>query len=211
MTPRRNIQRIERWSRNWFEPFNSSKAAANHAVRAYFETFGLPATISNCCNNYGPLQFPEKIIPLFTTLALDDHPLPLYAATANRREWIHVQDHCLAIDCIINHGRAGESYNVGTGVEKSIVEIADNILETLGKPQSLKKIVHDRPGHDRRYVLSSEKIERRLHWTPRIDFDRGIRETITWYQEHRIWWEPLSEKAQVAESQWRRLRQRDDT
>jgi dTDP-glucose 4,6-dehydratase len=183
-------------------PYNASKAAADHAVRAYFETFGLPATISNCCNNYGPLQFPEKIIPLFTTLALDDQSLPLYASTANRREWVHVLDHCSAIESIINHGRAGETYNVGTGVEKSVMEIADIILDTLGKPQSLKKIVPDRPGHDRRYLLSSEKIASQLSWSPRIDFDQGIRETIKWYQEHRAWWEPLREKALVAESKW---------
>ena len=187
-------------------PYNASKAAADHAVRAYFETFGLPVTISNCCNNYGPYQFPEKVIPLFTTLALDEQPLPLYASTANRREWVHVLDHCSAIECIIDHGQVGETYNVGTGVEKSVMEIADIILDTLGKPQSLKKIVPDRPGHDRRYLLSSEKIENQLSWHPGIDFDRGIRETIEWYQEHRVWWEPLREKALVTESQWQQDR-----
>jgi len=184
-------------------PYNASKAAADHAVRAYYETFGLPVTISNCCNNYGPLQFPEKIIPLFTTLALDDQQLPLYTSTANRREWIHVLDHCSAIECIIDHGRVGETYNVGTGVERSVLEIADIILDSLGKPHSLKKIVPDRPGHDRRYVLNSGKIESQLSWNPVIDFDQGIRETIEWYQEHRKWWEPLRGKALVAESQWK--------
>ena len=183
-------------------PYNASKAAADHAVRAYFETFRVPVTISNCCNNYGPYQFPEKIIPLFVTLALDEQPLPLYASTGNKREWVHVLDHCLAVECIIDRGQVGETYNVGTGIEKSVMEIADIILDTLGKPHSLKKIVPDRPGHDRRYLLNSEKIESQLSWTPQVNFDRGIRETIDWYTEHRAWWEPLREKALVAESQW---------
>lgn len=184
-------------------PYNASKAAADHAVRAYFETFGLPVTISNCCNNYGPYQFPEKAIPLFTTLAMDDESLPLYASTGNKREWIHVQDHCLAIDRILSAGQVGETYNVGTRVEKSVMEIADIVLDALGKPQSLKTIVPDRPGHDRRYLLNSEKIHRELSWTPQIDFDDGVRGTIAWYQEHRSWWEPLRGRAPVAESEWR--------
>jgi dTDP-glucose 4,6-dehydratase len=185
-------------------PYNASKAGADHAVRAYFETFDLPVTISNCCNNYGPFQFPEKVVPLFTAQAMDDRPLPLYASTTNRREYIHVLDHCRAIDRIITDGRIGETYNVGTGVEKSVMEIADTILDVLDKPQSLKTIVPDRPGHDRRYLLNSDKIQRETSWTPQIDFDNGIRETISWYQENRTWWEPLREKALVAESEWRK-------
>jgi dTDP-glucose 4,6-dehydratase len=185
-------------------PYNASKAGADHAVRAYFETFDLPVTISNCCNNYGPFQFPEKVVPLFTAQAMDDRPLPLYASTSNRREYIHVLDHCRAIDRIITDGRIGETYNVGTGVEKSVMEIADTILDVLDKPQSLKTIVPDRPGHDRRYLLNSDKIQRETSWTPQIDFDNGIRETISWYQENRTWWEPLREKALVAESEWRK-------
>jgi dTDP-glucose 4,6-dehydratase len=185
-------------------PYNASKAGADHAVRAYFETFKLPVTISNCCNNYGPFQFPEKVVPLFTALAMDDRSLPLYASTANRREYIHVLDHCRAIERIITDGRIGETYNVGTGVEKSVMEIADTILDALDKPQSLKTIVPDRPGHDRRYLLNSDKIQRELSWTPQTDFEQGIRETISWYQENRAWWEPLREKALVAESEWRK-------
>ena len=184
-------------------PYNASKAGADHAVHAYFETYRVPVTISICCNNYGPFQFPEKVIPLFTTLALDDQPLPLYASTGNRREWIHVLDHCAAVESIIAHGRVGDTYNVGTGTEKSVMEIADTILNALGKPQSLKTIVPDRPGHDRRYLLSSEKVETELSWTSGIAFDVGIGETIDWYLEHRAWWEPLREKAVVAESQWK--------
>ncbi|MGH9116384.1 MAG: dTDP-glucose 4,6-dehydratase, partial [Acidimicrobiales bacterium] len=162
-------------------PYNASKAGADHAVRAYRETFGLPITISNCANNYGPFQFPEKIIPLFTTNALDDKPLPLYASTENRREWIHAIDHCTAIESILERGRVGETYHVGTGVEKSIEEIADGILQALGKPASLKTIVPDRPGHDRRYVLDSSKITAELGWKPAVGFDDGLRQTVEWY------------------------------
>ncbi len=130
-------------------PYNASKAAADHYVRSYHETFGVPTTITNCSNNYGPFQFPEKVIPLFTTNALDDKPLPLYESTANQREWLHVLDHCRAIELVLQRGRVGETYNVGSGVEKSIAEIADAVLAALGKPESLKEIVPDRPGHDR--------------------------------------------------------------
>ena len=130
-------------------------------MRAYFETYELPVTITNCSNNYGPYQFPEKVIPLFATNALDDKPLPLYASTANKREWLHVLDHCSAIELVLERGRPGETYNVGSGVEKSIEEIADAVLEHTGKPESLKTIVPDRPGHDRRYLLDSSKIRER--------------------------------------------------
>ncbi|MGQ3685117.1 MAG: dTDP-glucose 4,6-dehydratase [Candidatus Loosdrechtia sp.] len=184
-------------------PYNASKASADHAVRAYFETFRIPVTISICCNNYGPFQFPEKIIPLFTTLALDNQPLPLYASTANRREWIHVLDHCAAVESIITHGRVGETYNVGTGTEKCVMEIADTILDALGKPHSLKTIVHDRPGHDRRYLLCSDKIREELHWKPNIAFSVGIAGTIDWYVDHRSWWKPLRDRTLVTESEWK--------
>jgi dTDP-glucose 4,6-dehydratase len=184
-------------------PYNASKAAADHAVRAYAETYGLPVTITNCSNNYGPYQFPEKVIPLFVTNALDDKPLPLYASTQNRREWLHVLDHCRAIELVLQRGRDGETYNVGSGVEASIEELADRILELLEKPASLKTIVPDRPGHDRRYVLDSSKIRRELGWEPEWDFERGLGETARWYAEKRDWWEPLKERAQVEETAWR--------
>ena len=180
-------------------PYNASKAAADHIVRAYHETFDLPITISNCSNNYGPYQFPEKVIPVFTTRALDDLPLPLYESTANKREWLHVIDHCTAIDTILRDGVLGETYNVGSGVEKSIVEIADIVLETLGKPQSLKTIVPDRPGHDRRYLLDCSKIRSELGWKPQIAFETGVAATVEWYAEHRDWWEPLRDRAPVVE------------
>jgi dTDP-glucose 4,6-dehydratase len=184
-------------------PYNASKAAADHAVRAYHETYGLPVTITNCSNNYGPFQFPEKVIPLFVTNALDDVDLPLYTSTQNKREWLHVRDHCRAIELVLERGRVGETYNVGSGVEKTIEEIADAVLELAGKPQSLKTIVPDRPGHDRRYLLDSSKLRRELGWKPDIEFGDGMRETVEWYAAQRGWWEPLKERALVQETAWR--------
>jgi len=185
-------------------PYNASKAGADHAVRAYYETYGLPVTITNCSNNYGPYQFPEKVIPLFTTKALDDEPLPLYASTQNKREWLHVVDHCRAIELALERGRVGETYNVGSGVEKTIEEIADAVLGALGKPASLKTIVEDRPGHDRRYLLDSSKLRSELGWNDEIAFEQGLEETVRWYADNREWWEPLRGRAPVDESSaWR--------
>ena len=180
-------------------PYNASKAGGDHVVRAYHRTFGLPITITNCANNYGPYQFPEKVIPLFASRALDDRPLPIYASSEHRREWIHVLDHCRAIELVIERGRVGETYHVGTGVEKSVDEIADAVLRILGKPASLKTTVPDRPSHDRRYVLDWTKIQRELGWEPRMPFDEGIAETLRWYGDHRDWWEPLLDRAPVQE------------
>jgi dTDP-glucose 4,6-dehydratase len=184
-------------------PYNASKAGADHAVGAYFETYGLPVTITNCSNNYGAYQFPEKVIPLFATNALDDKPLPLYASTANKREWLHVLDHCRAIELVLDRGRAGETYNVGSGVERSIAEIADAVLEHTGKPESLKTIVPDRPGHDRRYLLDSTKIREELEWSDEIGWEDGIAQTVAWYADNREWWEPLRDRAPVDEAAWR--------
>jgi dTDP-glucose 4,6-dehydratase len=183
-------------------PYNASKAAADHAVRAYFETFGLPVTITNCSNNYGPRQFPEKVIPLFLTNALDDRELPLYASTENRREWLHVDDHCSAIELVLGRGREGETYNVGSGVERSIEEIADLVLELTDKSESLKTIVPDRPGHDRRYLLDSSKLRQELGWQPEVSFEDGLRATAKWYAVNRDWWEPLRDRAPVRETAW---------
>jgi dTDP-glucose 4,6-dehydratase len=182
-------------------PYNASKAAADHYVRAYFETFELPVTITNCSNNYGPFQFPEKVIPLFITNALDDRPLPLYSSTQNRREWLHVADHCRAIDLVLADGRIGETYNVGSGVEASIEQLAERILALASKPAALKTIVPDRPGHDRRYLLDSTKL-RKLGWEPEEAFDSGLAATVSWYQANREWWEPLRERAPVRETAW---------
>jgi len=181
-------------------PYNASKAGGDHAVRAYYETFGVPISITNCANNYGAYQFPEKVIPLFTTLALEDQPLPMYASTQNRREWIHALDHCRAIARVIDDGRVGETYHVGTGEERSIEQIADGVLAALGKPESLKSIVPDRPGHDRRYVLDWSKITQELGWKPEVSFDAGLVDTVRWYADNREWWEPLRGRAPVDES-----------
>jgi dTDP-glucose 4,6-dehydratase len=184
-------------------PYNASKAGADHAVRAYHETFGIPISITNCSNNYGPFQFPEKVIPLFVTNALDDQPLPMYASTQNKREWLHVRDHCRAIELVLESDRIGETYNVGSGLEASIEEIADLVLELIGKPESLKTVVPDRPGHDRRYLLDSSKLRRDLGWEPEISWEDGLRETVEWYAENRDWWEPLKERRPVEETAWR--------
>jgi dTDP-glucose 4,6-dehydratase len=183
-------------------PYNASKAAADHAVRAYHLTFGLPVTITNCANNYGPHQFPEKVLPLFATRALDGESLPLYASTHNRREWIHVADHCRAIEAVLEHGRIGETYHVGTADEASVEQIADLVLAALEAPSTLKTIVPDRPGHDRRYLLDSSKIRSELGWAPEIDFATGIHETVRWYADNRAWWEPLRGRSPVAEDAW---------
>ena len=183
-------------------PYNASKAAADHVVRAYFETYGAPVTISNCSNNYGPYQFPEKIVPLFITNALDDRALPMYASTTNRREWLHVNDHCRAIELVLLNGVLGETYNVGSGDEESIEQIADRVLSLTGKPASLKSIVPDRPGHDRRYLLDSAKIRRALGWAPTISFQDGLADTVAWYTAQRAWWEPLKARAAIDETAW---------
>ena len=184
-------------------PYNASKAGADHAVRAYFETFGLPITITNCSNNYGPFQFPEKVLPLFATNALDDEPLPMYASTQNKREWLHVLDHCSAIDLVLREGVEGETYNVGSGIEATIEEIADLVLELTEKPATLKTIVPDRPGHDRRYLLDVTKIRDELGWKPAHGWRDGLAETVAWYAANRDWWEPLKKRAPVEETAWR--------
>ncbi|SNS94441.1 dTDP-glucose 4,6-dehydratase [Asanoa hainanensis] len=183
-------------------PYNASKAGADHAVRAYHETYGLPVTITVCANNYGPYQFPEKVIPLFTTRALRGLPLPVYRSSANRREWLHVDDHCAAIDRVLHDGRLGATYHVGSGVEASVADLAVSILDRLGLPRDLIETVPDRPGHDRRYLLDSTLIRSELGWQPTIDFEQGLTKTITWYEENRAWWEPLLDRAAVNEGAW---------
>jgi dTDP-glucose 4,6-dehydratase len=183
-------------------PYNASKAAADHVVRSYYETFKVPVTLSMCANNYGPYQFPEKVIPLFTTNALDGKRLPLYRHSQNRREWIHVVDHCSGIERILEKGKVGETYHLGTGVEKSVEQIADGILEVLGLPRSLKTYVEDRPGHDRRYLLDSSKIRYELGWQPTVALEDGLPETVIWYQQNPDWWRPLIAKAAVQEAGW---------
>ncbi len=172
-------------------PYNASKAAADHIVRSYYRTFNLPITISNCCNNYGSHQHPEKVIPNFITHTLQGKPMPVMASKHNKREWIHVSDHCRAIDLILHSGRIGETYNVGTGFEVSIEQLASLIIVYSLVFDSSIKIVPDRPGHDKRYLLDSIKITSELGWQPKIEFFNGLADTINWYHNNSTWWEPL--------------------
>ena len=187
---------------NPLAPYNASKAGGDHAVRAYHHAYGLPVTITNCANNYGPYQFPEKVLPVFITRALNDEELPVYESSQNTREWIHVDDHCSAIAAVLDRGRLGETYFVGTGEERSVMQVADTVLAALGKPESLKKTVADRPGHERRYLLDSTKLRTELAWTPEITWEMGVPQTTHWYAENRSWWEPLLDRAPVVEDAW---------
>ncbi len=172
-------------------PYSSSKAGADLLVLAYHRTFGLPVTISRCSNNYGPYQFPEKLIPLMITNALKDKPLPVYGEGINVRDWIYVEDHCKAIDLIIHNGRIGEVYNVGGHNEMRNIDIVKLICRELGKPESLITYVADRKGHDMRYAIDPTKIHNELGWLPETRFEDGIRKTIRWYLENCGWWEEI--------------------
>ena len=183
-------------------PYNASKAAADLAVRAYHETFHLPVTISNCSNNYGPYQFPEKVIPHFTVRLLEGQKMTLYKSSRNRREWLHVLDHCRGIDLILKHGRIGETYNIGSGVEADVETIADMLLDLFGLDESHKTYVPDRPGHDRRYLLDSTKIRTELGWAEQVAFEQGFAETAQWYKENAEWWKPLLQRLQINEATW---------
>jgi len=169
-------------------PYAASKAAADLLAHAYFHTYRLPVIISRSCNNYGPYQFPEKIIPLFITNALANEPLPLYGDGLHVRDWLHVEDHCEALTLILKRGREGESYNIGGNSERANIDVARLILRALDKPDALIAHVTDRLGHDRRYAIDASKLERELHWTPRYTFEAGLLETIRWYQENESWW-----------------------
>ena len=172
-------------------PYSASKAGADLMVRAYNETFNLPVNITRCSNNYGPYQFPEKLIPLMISNALENKPLPVYGDGLNVRDWLHVYDHCTAIDIVLNNGKNGEVYNIGGNNEKKNIEIVKLILENLGKDESLIKYVTDRLGHDRRYAIDSTKIQDELGWKPKYTFETGIAETIEWYLDNRELWERI--------------------
>ena len=179
-------------------PYAASKASADHLVRAYYHTYGLPVLITNCSNNYGPFQFPEKLIPLMILNAIDGRPLPIYGDGGNVRDWLHVEDHCAGIMLALEKGRAGEKYNIGGGNERTNLEIVDRICDALDELQpagrshrALKTFVPDRPGHDRRYAIDASKIRRELGWAPRHTFESGLRETVRWYLEHRDWCEQV--------------------
>ena len=169
-------------------PYSASKAGSDHLVQAWFETYHFPTLITRCSNNYGPFQFPEKLIPLMILNAMSDEPLPVYGDGMNVRDWIHVEDHCDAIARVLEAGREGEVYNVGGRSEKPNIEIVKTILKELGKPESLIRYVADRPGHDRRYAIDDGKIERELGWTRARRFAEGLQSTIAWYRANEPWW-----------------------
>lgn len=170
-------------------PYSAAKAGADLFVMAYHRTFGLPVTISRCSNNYGPYQFPEKVIPLMILRALKDETLPVYGTGENVRDWLHVKDHCSAIDLILEKGRVGEVYNIGGHNERTNLQMVHTILDRLHKPESLIRFVTDRPGHDLRYAIDPTKIETELGWTPEYNFDTGIAQTIDWYVANEPWWQ----------------------
>lgn len=172
-------------------PYSASKASADLLVQAYYRTFQVPVTISRCSNNYGPYHFPEKLIPLMIANALNNKPLPVYGNGENVRDWLYVEDHCIAIDLILHKGRVGEVYNIGGHNERTNLEVVKTILHTLGKSEELIQYVTDRPGHDRRYAIDPTKINKELGWSPATLFDEGIQKTIAWYLENKSWWEKI--------------------
>ncbi len=174
-------------------PYAASNAGGDLLVRAYFKTYGLPVVITRSSNNYGPYQYPEKVIPLFITNALENEKLPLYGDGKNVRDWLYVEDNCEAVDLVLQKGKLGEVYNIGGGNERQNIEITKFILSQLGKPENFIKPVQDRPGHDRRYSISCAKV-RKLGWTPRMKFEEGLQQTVEWYRDHCDWWKNIKEK-----------------
>ncbi|CAM3088015.1 dTDP-glucose 4,6-dehydratase [Sporolactobacillus spathodeae] len=172
-------------------PYSASKASADMIVRAYYQTYGLAINITRCSNNYGPYHFPEKLIPLIITNALEDRELPVYGDGKNVRDWLYVADHCAAIDQVLHQGKPGEIYNIGGHNEICNIDLVKRILDKLNKPHCLIKYVSDRPGHDRRYAIDATKIEKELAWKPKYNFETGINETIQWYLTHKEWWHKL--------------------
>ncbi len=172
-------------------PYSSSKASADLFVQAYHRTYGLPTTISRCSNNYGPYQFPEKLIPLIISRALNDETIPVYGTGENVRDWLHVYDHCTAIDLIIRNGKVGEAYNIGGHNERTNLEVVKTVLRALGKSEDLITYVTDRKGHDMRYAIDPTKMETELGWEPKYTFDTGIPQTIDWYLNNKEWWENI--------------------
>lgn len=168
--------------------YSASKAASDHLVRAYYHTHGLPVTISNCSNNYGPFMFPEKMIPLFVTNLIEGKKVPLYGDGMNIRDWLYVEDHCRAIDAIINKGKIGETYCIGGDSEKTNKELTQTILNLMEKGEEMIEFVKDRPGHDLRYAMDYSKIKNELGWEPAVSFDQGLKKTIDWYKNNQAWW-----------------------
>jgi dTDP-glucose 4,6-dehydratase len=184
-------------------PYSASKAGGDRLAYSYWATYELPVVVTRASNNYGPHQFPEKVIPLFITHAIDDIPLPLYGDGMNVRDWLHVDDHCRAVDMLLSAGRPGETYNIGGGNELPNVELTRRILALLGKPETLIRRVTDRPGHDRRYSLDCAKL-RALGWAPQVPFEEGLRRTVEWYRENEGWWRPIKETSPAFREHYQR-------
>ena len=183
-------------------PYSASKASGDLLVRSYHKTYGLPTLITRSSNNYGPYQYPEKLIPLFITNAIDNLPLPLYGDGKNVRDWLYVLDNCEALDVVLHQGKDGEVYNIGGGNEMENIRITNSILELLGKPKSLIKPVEDRLGHDRRYSIKMDKVKQ-LGWKPRHNFDQALPETVQWYKENEVWWRHIKEKQEAFKRYYR--------
>jgi dTDP-glucose 4,6-dehydratase len=184
----------EDWPLDPSSPYAASKAGGDLVARSFFKTHGFPVLITRCSNNYGPYQYPEKVIPLFITNAIQDLPLPLYGDGQNVRDWIYVEDHCRAIELVLEKGQAGEIYNIGGGEEHANIELTRRILRILGKPESLIRPVKDRPGHDRRYSVDDAKV-RALGYRPAVSFEEGLERTCRWYTQNRAWWQAIREKS----------------
>jgi dTDP-glucose 4,6-dehydratase len=184
----------EEWPLNPRSPYAASKAGGDRLAYAYHCTYGLPVVVTRCSNNYGPRQYPEKLVPLFVTNAIDNEALPVYGTGLNRRDWLHVDDHCDALLTLLAHpGIEGETFNIGAQHELDVLTITDTLLSLLGKPKTLIRYVEDRPGHDRRYAVDSSKLTRVTGFEPRIDFPTGIRQTVEWFQKNESWWRPIKQ------------------
>jgi len=184
----------EEWPLNPRSPYAASKAGGDRLAYAYWCTYGLPVVVTRCSNNYGPRQYPEKLVPLFVTNAIDDEPLPVYGTGLNRRDWLHVDDHCDALLTLLEFpGIEGETFNIGAQHELDVLTITGTLLRLLGKPETLVRHVEDRPGHDRRYAVDSAKLTRVTGWRPRISFEEGIVQTVDWFRAHEAWWRPIKQ------------------
>jgi dTDP-glucose 4,6-dehydratase len=182
----------EDWPLNPRSPYSASKAGGDRLAYAYSCTYGLPVVVTRCSNNYGPRQYPEKLVPLFVTNAIDGEPLPVYGTGLNRRDWLHVEDHCRALVLLLQHPEVdGRTYNIGGGQELDVLTITDRILDHVGRPRTLIRHVEDRPAHDRRYAVDSSRLRRQTGWTAEISFDDGLRATIDWYRANEAWWRPI--------------------
>ncbi|MFD6508053.1 dTDP-glucose 4,6-dehydratase [Bacillus sp. NPDC060175] len=175
-------------------PYSSSKASSDMIALSYYETYQLPVVVTRCSNNYGPYQYPEKLIPLMVTNALEEKKLPLYGDGLNVRDWLHVTDHCSAIDTVLHKGRVGEVYNIGGNNEKTNIDVVEQIIKLLGKSKKDIEFVTDRLGHDRRYAIDAQKMKNEFEWEPRYTFEQGLKETVEWYKNNVDWWKPLKEK-----------------